>query len=111
MGGEEGRGRAVVGLLILLQGILALGPRPAVAAGSADVDVLTLDDVVRITLENNRTSARPWSCATPWKGGTSRSVRGPAAARRLRRGSRSWDTTQEAFGIPPGTPPWAPSSG
>jgi len=75
-------------------------PRAAVAADSADVDVLTLDDVVRITLENNRTSARP-GAAQRHEGKYGRGARGgPAAARRLRRGSRSWDTTRKRSASP-----------
>jgi HAE1 family hydrophobic/amphiphilic exporter-1 len=44
---------AVVGLLVLLQGIPSLGPAGAFAADSP-VEILTLDDVIRITLEDNR---------------------------------------------------------
>jgi len=80
MGGEEGRAGAVVGLLILLQGSC---PRPRQRSpptlptprrGSPDTRRRGPDHY----REQPGHPQRPWSCATPWKGSTSRSVRRPA---------------------------------
>ena len=56
--GKKAAAGAVVGLLVLLHGIPSLGPPAAAAADSAAVEILTLDDVVRIGLENNRDVAK-----------------------------------------------------
>ena len=101
--GKKAAAGAVVGLLVVLLGIPPLGPPVAVAADSAGVEVLTLDDVVRITLENNRDIRKALELRNTLEG---KYVEERAAALPqfvgTARGSRSWDTTQEAFAIPPG---------
>ena len=101
--GKKAAAGAVVGLLVLLHGIPSLGPPAAFAEDSSAVEILTLDDVVRITLENNRDIRKALELRNSLEG---KYVEERAAALPqlvgAARGSRGWDTTQEAFGIPPG---------
>jgi HAE1 family hydrophobic/amphiphilic exporter-1 len=101
--GRKAAAVAAVGLLVLFHGIPSLAP-PASAADSSAVEVLTLDDVVRITLENNRDIRKALELRHSLEG---RYVEERAAALPqlvgTAGGSRSWDATQEAFRIPPGS--------
>jgi len=101
--GKKAAAVAVVGLLVLLHGIPSLGPPAAAAADSAGTEILTLDDVVRITLENNRDIRKALELRNALEG---KYVEERAAALPqligTARGSRGWDSTQEAFQIPPG---------
>jgi len=102
-GGKKAAAVVAAGFMVLFQGISLLAPPAAVAADADGVEVLTLDDVVRITLENNRDIRKALELRNTMEG---RYVEERAAALpqliAAARGSRSWDTTQEAFGIPPG---------
>jgi HAE1 family hydrophobic/amphiphilic exporter-1 len=100
--GKKAAAGAVVGLLVLLHGIPSLGPRAAVAADSAAVEILTLDDAIRIALENNRDIRKALELRNRLEG---RYVEERAAALPQLFGSaegfRSWDGTQGVFSIPP----------
>ncbi|TRZ99184.1 MAG: RND transporter [Deltaproteobacteria bacterium] len=101
--GKKGAAVAVVGLLLLLHGIPSLGPSAALAEDSSTVEILTLDDVVRIALENNRDIRKALELRNALEG---KYVEERASALPQligsARGTRGWDSTQEAFQIPPG---------
>ena len=88
------------------------GTGGCVADDTAGVEFLRLDDVARITLEDNRDIRKALELRNTMEG---KYVEERAAALPqlvgTARGTRSWDTTQEAFGIPRETPRWALSSG
>ena len=76
--GKKAAAGAVVGLLVLLHGIPSLGPPAAAAADSAAVEVLTLDEALRIgRREQPGCREGDWSCGHSLKGSTSRSGRRP----------------------------------
>jgi HAE1 family hydrophobic/amphiphilic exporter-1 len=101
--GKKAAAVAVVGLLVLLQGVSLLAPAAAIADDTVGVEILTLDDVVRITLENNRDIRKALELRNNLEG---KYVEERAAALPQLLGtasvSRSWDSTQEAFFFPPG---------
>ena len=100
--GKKAAAGAVVGLLVLLHGGPSAGPPAAFAADPPSVEILTLDDAIRIALENNRDIRKALELRNRLEG---RYVEERAAALPQLFGSaegfRSWDGSQEVFRIPP----------
>jgi HAE1 family hydrophobic/amphiphilic exporter-1 len=105
--GGKAPAAAAAALLLLLAGSAASVPAAHAAGEQSDVEILTLDDAVRIALENNRDIRKALELRNGLEG---RYVEERAAAlpqlTGTASGSRGWDTTQEAFGIPPGNTTW-----
>jgi len=100
--GEKAAIVAVVVLPLLLPGIPSFVSRAA--ADSAAVELLTLDDALRIALESNRDIRKALELRNRLEG---KYVEERAAALPQLFGSaagfRSWDGTQEVFRVPPDT--------
>ena len=100
--GKKAAAGAVVGLLVLLHGGPSAGPPAAFASDPNSVEILTLDDAIRIALENNRDIRKALELRNRLEG---RYVEERAAALPQLFGSaegfRSWDGSQEVFRIPP----------
>jgi HAE1 family hydrophobic/amphiphilic exporter-1 len=101
--GRKAVAGAVVGLLVLLQGISLLGPTAA-SAGSAAVEILTLDEALRAAVANNRDVAKAMELRSFLEGkyveeraSALPQVLGTASA------LRAWDESQVLFGAPPGS--------
>jgi HAE1 family hydrophobic/amphiphilic exporter-1 len=101
--GKAGSRAAVAALLLLAAGSAAFAPAAGAAGEDSAAEILTLDDAVRIALESNRDIRKALELRNSVEG---RYVEERAAALPQIVGtagaSRRWDTTQEAFGIPPG---------
>jgi HAE1 family hydrophobic/amphiphilic exporter-1 len=102
-----GQKAAVAALLLLAAGSAALVPAASAAEEPPGAEILTLDDALRIALENNRDIRKALELR---KGLEGKYVEERAAAlpqfTAVAEGSRRWDTTQEVFGIPPGNTTW-----
>ncbi len=111
--GKKAAAVAVVGLLVLLHGILSLVP-PAVFAGdSSPVEILTLDDVVRITLENNRDIRKALELRNTLEGKyvEERAAALPQFVGTATRIAKLGHHPGSVSASPRGTPRWPPSSG
>jgi HAE1 family hydrophobic/amphiphilic exporter-1 len=110
--GKKAAAVAVVGLLVLLHGIPSLGPPAAFADDSSAVEILTLDEALRIALESNRDVGKAMELRTSLEG---KYVEERAAALpqflATAEALRAWDASQTIFGAPPASNRYAAQVG
>ncbi|RJP20256.1 MAG: RND transporter [Deltaproteobacteria bacterium] len=100
--GKTAPAGATAAVAILLAGAAAFAPAARAAEPEPGVEMLTLDDAYRIALENHRDIRKALELRNRLEG---KYVEERAAALPQLFGSaegfRSWDATQEVFGVPP----------